>query len=63
MEESYLLETLISYYKKLRLTKPSEEERFYVLNIELRLAEALIKDFGEENALKVANVIKAMSDE
>lgn len=34
---------------------------FFVSHIELKLAESLIKDFGQDTALKLANVIRSVA--
>lgn len=58
MEESKLLETLIQFYKALKISTSTDNDKFFVRNIENKLAESLIKDFGNNRALKVANIIK-----
>lgn len=60
MEESKLLEIIIQYYKALGISEPTMDDKFFVNNIELKLAEALIKDFGDVTAKGVAAIITAV---
>lgn len=62
MEESKLLEIIIQYYKAIGISEPTNDDKFFVNNIELKLAEALIKDFGNITAKKVAAIISAMTN-
>lgn len=61
MENSKLLETIIQFYKAIGTNEPTCEDNFFVSHIELKLAESLIKDFGQDTALKVANVIRSVT--
>lgn len=60
MEESILLETIIQFYKALGISEPTDDDKFFVNNIELKLAEALIKDFGDVTAKRVAEIISVV---
>lgn len=59
MEESKLSKTLITFYKKLEIENPTVEDKFFVKNIHLSLAQSILYDFGEEVSKQLANVILA----
>lgn len=62
MEESKLLEIIIQYYKAIGINEPTRDDKFFVNKIELKLAEALIEDFGDITAKRVAAIISAMTN-
>lgn len=62
MEESKLLKTLISFYKKLEIENPTTDDKFFVQNIHLFLAQDILYDFGEAVSKQLANVILATTE-
>lgn len=59
MDKSKLLKTLISFYKKLEIESPTADDKFFVQNIHLFLAQAILYDFRGETSKQLANVILA----
>lgn len=42
--------------------EPTREELDYIRNYEIRIADALIKDFGEDSARRIGNIIIAATN-
>lgn len=60
MHEYKTIQLLNKYYDILSVDRdPTEEEKSFVRYIDFDIAKSIIDEFGEESALKIANMIQA----
>lgn len=61
-ENSKIINTMKQYYTIIDSGKePTEDERFFVVYFFMSLANSIIQECGESQAVKLANVILAMA--
>lgn len=62
MNSSEILKTITKFYDIVSSTTLTEEEKDYVRYINLKMAEAIIKDMGSTEAIRIANTIILTAD-
>ena len=62
MEQYKTVEIIEKYKNLIDMTEPTEEEKFFVYNYALMLAESLMFDLGDETAKKLGKILLAISE-
>lgn len=60
MTDSKTINTVTKFYNIIEIenkTEVSEDDKFFACNIGADLAKSIIQEFGEKEALKMANVV------
>lgn len=57
MVTSKTITTITDFYNTLEKENPTDDEKFFVCNVELDLAKSLIQEFDIETARRLANII------
>lgn len=62
MEYTHIIQTIDKLNRLCGLGELSEDDQFFISILELKLAESLLYDIGEENCKKIAKIILAVVD-
>ncbi len=63
MNNSETIKVLTKFYNVISSTTPDNEDKEYVRYFNLKIAEAIIRDMGHSEAIRIANTILSTVDE